>query len=440
MKIPMAERRILTKHWAKEYQKANRKEKSRILDRFVRETLHNRVYAARILRNEGKQVRVNVRTVVRGDSGKRLERRHPKTYGDDVQEALVTLWEYSGYLCGKRLVPALPDLVEALERFGEIALDPEVRRKVLTLSPATADRLLAPERRQWNGRGRGGTKPGTLLKSQIPIRTFADWDESQPGFVEIDLVGHDGGISEGEYLQTLDVTDVHTGWSEQRAVLTKAQCWVLDALKDIKKRLPFALRGIDSDNGAEFINGHLKAYCEANRITFTRARAYRKNDNCYVEQKNYSIVRRAVGYGRYVGEEAQAALNALYDVVRLQTNWFQPTMKLIEKHRHGSRVAKRYEKPKSPFRRVLESPDVSAPAKAALVAVFETLNPAEIRSQIAALQKRVDQLTHRRDYARTHQKPDAPPPSCAPGSPPSPARRRGAGTHRQRKRSSAERR
>jgi len=432
MKIPMAERRILTKHWAKEYQKANRKEKSRILDRFVRETLHNRVYAARILRKEGKQVWINARTVVRADSGKRLERRRPKTYGDDVQKALVTLWEHSGYLCGKRLVPALPDLVEALERFEEIDLEPDVRRKVLTLSPATADRLLAPERRKWNGRGRGGTKPGTLLKSQIPIRTFADWDENQPGFVEIDLVGHEGGHAEGDYLQTLDVTDVHTGWSEQRALLNKARCWVVEEMEEIRKRLPFSLKGIDSDNGGEFINDHLMEYCEENKISFTRARPYRKNDNCYVEQKNYSIVRRAVGYGRYEGEEARAVLNALYDVLRLRTNWLQPTMKLIQKQRTGSRVTKRYDEPKSPYRRVLESAAVSTQDKARIKATFEILNPAALNRQIAELQKRVDQLTRRRDYARTHQKPDAPPPSCLPGSPPSPASRKGAKAPRKR--------
>lgn len=432
MKIPMAERKVLRKHLAKEYQRASRKEKSAILDRFVEATLHNRAYAARSLRNEGKQVRVNARTVVRADSRASSKRRRPKTYGADVQKALVTLWEQSGYLCGKRLVPALPDLVEALERFGEMDLEPEVRRKVLELSPATADRLLAPERRKWNGRGRGGTKPGTLLKSQIPIRTFADWEENQPGFVEIDLVGHEGGHAEGDFLQTLDVTDVQTGWCEQRALLNKARCWVVEEMEVIRKRLPFSLKGIDSDNGGEFINGHLNAYCAEKEITFTRSRPYRKNDNCYVEQKNYSIVRRVVGYGRYEGEEARAVLNALYDLVRLRTNWLQPTMKLIEKERHGSRVFKRYDEPQSPFRRVLDCPEVSARDKANLVAVFETLNPAEINRQIAELQRRLDRLTHRRDYARTHQKPDAPPPSCLPGSPPSPAIRKGAKAPRKR--------
>lgn len=392
MKIPMAERRVLTKHFAKEYQRSRKGEKGKILDRFVEAAGYHRVYAAWLLRNHGRRVWVKPGLAVKGDVTIRPRGTRPKEYGEEVQKPLTQLWKCLGYPCSKRLVAALPGLLEALERHGEIEVAPEVREKLLRVSAATADRLLAPERRKHALRGRSGTKPGSLLKSQIPVRTFADWNENMPGFVEVDLVGHDGGCVQGDYVQTLDVTDVCTGWSEQRAVLNKAQRWVFEALLEIRERLPFVLHGLDSDNGSEFINHHLYEYCEENEITFTRARPYRKNDTCYVEQKNYSIVRQSVGYGRFVGKKAVQTLNELYDLLRLQNNFFLPHMKLFEKRREGSRVIKRYKKPKTPYQRILESSHVSASIKRTLKKQFKSLNPAAIQRRIQGLQRRLADL------------------------------------------------
>jgi len=225
-------------------------------------------------------------------------------------------------------------------------VDKETKEKILEISASTIDRLLSKEKAKMRLKGRARTKPGTLLKHQIPIRTFADWDEGRPGFVEIDLVSHDGGNARGDYAQTLDVTDVYTGWTETEAVKNKAQIWTFKALKGIRKRLPFKLLGIDSDNGSEFINAHLLRFCKQEKITFTRTRPYRKNDNCFVEQKNYSVVRKAVGYYRYETKKELEILNELYKVLRLYTNFFQPVMKLVKKTRVGSKVIKRYDEAK----------------------------------------------------------------------------------------------
>jgi hypothetical protein len=238
-------------------------------------------------------------------------------------------------------------------------------------------------------RGRSGTKPGTLLKKQIPIRTFAEWDEQRPGFVEIDLVAHDGGLAAGDYCQTLDLTDIATTWTETLAVRNKAQAWVFAALKEIRQKLPFSLLGIDSDNGSEFINKYLVEYCQKQKLSFTRSRPYRKNDNCFVEQKNYSVVRRAVGYARYDTEAQLHLLNELYATLRLYTNFFQPTMKLKSKERVGSKVIKRYDRAQTPYQRVLAAPQVSEAEKARLRAQYKTLNPAALKRKLMRLQERL---------------------------------------------------
>jgi hypothetical protein len=252
---------------------------------------------------------------------------------------------------------------------------------------------LKPERKKYELKGRSLTKPGTLLKHQIPIRTFSEWDEQRPGFVEIDLVGHEGGNPRGDFIQTLNVTDVCTGWTEMQAVKNKAQIWVFEALKDIRERLPFDLLGIDSDNGGEFINNHLVGFCHEEHITFTRSRSYRKNDNCFIEQKNYTIVRRYVGYTRYDTEEAQMIMNELYVHLRLYVNFFQPVMKLIQKTRIGSRVRKKYDEPQTPYQRVLTSPFVPENKKDILRQQYTQLNPAALRRKIAKLQNKIFQLS-----------------------------------------------
>jgi hypothetical protein len=360
-----------------------------MLDEFCRTTGYNRSYARLVLRNHGRRVSVAADRAVVGDVEQKQQRLKPKVYDAKVSKALVQIWLLLDYLCGKRLVAILPEIVGRLEQFGELRLEPETRQKLLQLSAATADRILQPERRKHQLRGRSGTRPGSLLKHQIPIRTFSEWNEQRPGFVEIDLVAHDGGLSLGDYCQTLDITDVCTGWTEALAVPNKAQVWVFEAITKARQRLPFPLLGIDSDNGGEFINQQLLNYCQQQQITFTRARPYRKNDNCYVEQKNYSVVRRTVGYQRFDTAAELLLLNKLYDSLRLYTNFFLPTMKLKSTERLGSQVRKTYEAPQTPYYRVLHSPDVSEADQQKLCEQYKTLNPAALKRQIAKLQKQL---------------------------------------------------
>lgn len=256
--------------------------------------------------------------------------------------------------------------------------------------------MLQPERRKQQLRRRAHTKPGTLLKHQIPIRTFAEWNEQQPGFVEIDLVAHDGGLALGDYCQTLDLTDVCSGWTETEAVPNKAQVWVFEALQRIRQRLPFPLLGLDSDNGSEFVNQELLRYCQKERLTFTRARPYRKNDNCYVEQKNYSVVRQTVGYQRFDTTAELMVLQQLYATLRLYTNFFQPTMKLKSKERFGSRVKKSYHAPQTPYQRLLACAEVTLADKKKLQRQYRLLNPAALKRELDKQRKELFRLASKK--------------------------------------------
>lgn len=386
MRLTMGERRAVTKAFAAGYRRARKREKGKILDRFVEATGYHRKYAAWVLRAHGKRIETPCGVVLQGDAGHRGRRRRKSYYGQEVAQPLKELWVLLDFLSGKRLVPALREVVPVLEAHGELDLDPAVREKLMSLSPATADRFLAREKRTYALKRRALTKPGTLLKRQIPIRTFSDWDESRPGFAEVDLVGHDGGDASGDFCCTLDAVDVATSWTEQAAVRNKAQVWVFEAITDIRGRLPFDLLGLDSDNGSEFINHHLKRYCDEEKIEFTRSRPYRKNDTCHVEQKNWSVVRRFVGYRRFDTDRHCQLLNDLYRALRLYTNFFLPTMRLKEKVRDGAKVTRRYEAPVTPYRRVLASPHVPDARKAGLRRLYASLNPAQLHRQIVAIQ------------------------------------------------------
>src|SRR5260370_1149149 len=223
------------------------------------------------------------------------------------------------------------------------------------MSASTNDRMLRPERQKYQLTGRAHTRPGNLLKHQIPLRTFSEWDEERPGFLEIDMVRHDGGVIDSLHAFTLNATEVATGWTVCVPLKNKAQCWSFAGLQQIRAKLPFSLLGIDSDNGSEFINESFFTYCQDQHITFTRSRPYRKNDSCFVEKKNYSVVRRAVGYQRCDTEEQLRLLAALYQPLELYTNFFQPSMKLPSKERDGARVTKKYDRARTPYQRVLES-------------------------------------------------------------------------------------
>lgn len=389
----MKARQEVTKVTAGQYRGASKKEKSKILDQFIASTGYSRWYARLVLRHEGRRLQTDKQTIVVVERKSRTQRKRARRYDEKVQTALVRLWRIMDYICGKRLQPQLPELITVLERHNEFRCDRETRTKLLRISAASIDRLLKPERRKYELRGRGGTKPGTLLKKQIPIRTFAEWDEHRPGFVEIDLVAHDGGLAAGDYCQTLDLTDIATTWTETQAVRNKAQAWVFAALKEMRQKLPFSLLGIDSDNGSEFINKDLLAYCQQQKLSFTRSRPYRKNDNCFVEQKNYSVVRRAVGYARYDTEAQLHLLNELYATLRLYTNFFQPTMKLKSKERVGSKVTKRYDEAQTPYQRVLSAAQISEAEKERLRAQYKTLNPAALKRKLMRLQERLMKST-----------------------------------------------
>jgi hypothetical protein len=324
--------------------------------------------------------------------------RKPRTpiYGDDTIEALRKVWAIYGFLCGKRMAPFMREAVEVLERCDEITLTRPVKRQLLAMSPATIDRRLKADRKRHELKGRSGTKPGTLLKAQIPIRTFADWDDAVPGFCECDLVGHDGGSGYGDFCQTLMLTCVNTTWIEPRALPNKAQRWTYEAIIDISERMPFPLLGLDSDNGSEFINDQLLRWCADNEITFTRSRPHRKNDNCFVEQKNWSVIRQAAGYHRYDAPAELETLTELYEHLRLYVNFFQPSMKLRSKSRVGARVTRRYDTPTTPFRRVLASPHIARSIKASLRKQYLELNPVELQRKITTCQTRLLSLVRRK--------------------------------------------
>ncbi len=392
MGLTMKERRSVTRELSIRYQKASKKQKGIILDEFTALTCYNRSYASYLLSTDGKKVRVNSGVVIKANVTKKANRQRQKFYDEKVKRVLRQIWEMMDYISSKRLAPIIKELIAKLKEFRELAIDMKTEQKLLRISPATIDRLLKEDRKRHELKGRSHTKPGTLLKSQIPIRTFSQWDEQRPGFFEIDLVGHEGGNPGGEFIQSLNSVDICTGWVELDAVRNKAQKWVFEAIGAMKNRLPFDLLGLDSDNGAEFINDHLYRYCLQNRITFTRARKYRKNDNCYVEQKNYSAVRKYVWYFRYDTVDELMVMKELYGYLRLYINFFLPVMKQVSKTRIGSKVIKKYDKPKTPYQRVLESPYVSKNKKDALKRQYGKLNPAELHRQIQRLQNQLYEM------------------------------------------------
>lgn len=387
MRLDMKARQALVRVTAGRYQKASRKEKRKILDEFVQSTCYHRCYASFLLSRHGRPLRVDSKTRLVGDVSKRVRKKREPIYGADVLKALKIVWMNLDFMCGKRLKAALTQTVTVMEKWGEMSVSAETKQKLDRISAATIDRRLGPERKRLELKSRSGTKPGTLLKHQVEIRTFADWDENKPGFAETDLVSHGGGDERGDFCQSLCLTDICSAWSEAEAVRNKAQVHVFEGLKNIRQRLPFDLLGLDSDNGSEFINGHLIAYCKQEGITFTRSRPYRKNDNCFVEEKNYTLVRRAVGYMRHDTPEELKILNRLYYYLCLRSNYFLPTMKLTSKQRIGSKVVKRYLLPETPYQRLLGSADVSDEAKQQLKQKYQELNPAQLTREIARLQQ-----------------------------------------------------
>ena len=353
------------------YLKANKVEKEKMLDEFTSATGYHRKHAIRVLKN-----RVQVQRHPKGN---------PKTYRTmyrgEVVQVLEQIWEIYGRLCSKRLQPFLPEAIRVLERCQEIQLSKDTKELLLKISSASIDRCLRAVRLKLR-HGLGTTKPGSLLKNLIPVRTFTEWDEERPGFMEIDLVAHCGSTTEGQYLNTLTCTDLCTGWTDVTALRHRSQEAVSEAIQHMRQRLPFPLLGIDSDNGGEFINDLLYRYCREEQITFTRSRPYQKNDQAHVEQKNWSVVRHTVGYDRWETQEELLLLESIYGDLRLYINFFQPSLKLIAKERLGNKTLKRYDPAKTPYQRIRDRKDISLPSKAQLMSLYVQLNPVELRHRI----------------------------------------------------------
>lgn len=375
---PKAQREYLAR-MQERYVVANRREKGRLLDEAVAVT--------------GRHRKALIRRWRRGPEARRGRGGRPTRYGPAVVRALVVIWTAAGYPWSVRLKALLPvRLPWARQR---LALTPPLEAKLRTISARQMDRVLASHKRTIRRRQYGRTKPGTLLKHHIPLKTDR-WEVTVPGFSEIDLVAHSGDRADGEFIHSLNLTDIHTTWVETRAVMGKSQVRVQEALERLRQALPFALRGIDSDNGSEFINAHLQAYCRTHQLQFTRGRPYKKDDNAHIEQKNWTHVRKLLGYVRYDSEAALTAINAVYADLRLLQNLFLPSVKLQRKVRVGARVRRHYDAPTPPLDRVRACPDADAPAVATLIRLRDRLDPFVLAARIDQALERVYALANQR--------------------------------------------
>jgi hypothetical protein len=381
-RISMATRDELVAAVAGRYAQADRAERGRILDEFAAVTGFHRKHAMRLLRA--------------GPVTRRCEpRAGRRVYDEAVRDALIVVWEASDRICGKRLQPLLAILVEAMERHGHLRLAAEVRTRLLTMSAATIDRLLRDIRRQAGTATRRRSAPSAAIRRSVPVRTFDGWDDPPPGFVEADLVAHSGPVTRGSFVQTLVLTDIATGWIECAPLLVREQRLLTEALDELRKLLPVPLLGFDTDNDSVFMNETVRDYCEQAGVEFTRCRPYRKNDQAWVEQKNGAVVRRMVGYRRFEGLEAAAALARLYALMRLFVNFFQPSFKLAAKARDGARVRKRYHPPATPCQRLLADRRTTEQVRRSVNELRARLDPVRLLKEIREVQQQLVAIADR---------------------------------------------
>ena len=387
MALSMQEKQHVGREVALRYLRARKKDKGIMLHEFCATTGYSPPYAAFLLRTYARRVILGAVTLVpTRPSPWPRQRKH--VYGPAVVEALVWMYHLAGELCGKRLQAALPELLHALERSGTTLPDP-LHGALLRMGSATMDRLLRGEKAKGNNRRHAPrTKPGSLLRL-IPMISFRELSAAAPGQVEVDLVSHDGGKATGDHCYTLTVTDRCTGWTEIVPVPSRAQVYVFEALTTVLSHLPFPVQLLHSDNGSEFINDELRRFCEAHGIRFSRSRPYHKNDNCYVENKNWTLVRRCLGYHRFDTEGQLADLRQLETLLAQRANVLQPSMALLEKVRTGSRIQKRYHAPLTPLHRLLQAPEVSDQAKARLLQQLKDVDPISLQRDINILQSRL---------------------------------------------------
>lgn len=378
----MSARKQVTKHLANSYRLGDKAGKTRILDELVEITGWHRDYARCALREALKPAKPRI---VRAG-------RRP-IYPADLQPGLILCWAVLRGPASKLLTASMPFLVPMLRAEKALDVTDEQAALLIKMSASTIDRRLANERRKMILRGRSHTKPGSLLKSQIPIRTWAEWDDAVPGFVEIDLVGHEGGNSQGEFCFTLTVTDISTGWTVNRSVRNKAQKHVFEALLHVMDVFPFPIIGIDSDNGSEFINHELLRFCEEQQITFTRSRSGNKNDGAYVEQKNWSRVRELVGYQRYDSPEELALLNQIWELDRVFTNYLLPQQKLLHKTRKGAKAIKVHDRPATPHQRAVAHPEMKKMPVIRMNGQFKKIRVMALSQQILDLTGNLERLS-----------------------------------------------
>lgn len=381
--MDMHSRNQYLKALLKRYLKADRKGKGLLLDEYCRNTAQNRKYVIRKIKELAFKEPLP-------------RKKKGVSYGEDVRDALYKLWEVFDYPCGQRLKPLLDVEVSRLREMGELKISERVAEKLNRISSATIDRVLRPKKEAWRYQRRSNHHTGSLLYKRIPIR-LTDWDTEKVGYVEMDLVCHCGASTAGEYISSLSTMEISSGWWEAEAVMGRAQYRTFEALKEVRGRSPFQWVGIDSDNDRLFINDQLLKYCTQEGLEFTRSRPGRKNDNAYIEQKNYTHIRRPLGYLRYNTEEELTLINDLYrNELRLYKNFFQPVMKLIKKERIDGKLKRVYDTAKTPYQRLIESGQLFYKKQQTLKRLYLNLNPVRLKRSIDEKLDRLYNLYHKK--------------------------------------------